>query len=350
MISMKSTHIFTISESNFSDIIKDCAYIINNGGTVAIPTETVYGLGANAFDVQAVQKIFDAKGRPADNPLIVHISSMEQLRQIVLTIPEKASQLINKFWPGPLTLILKKTSILPLITTGHLDTVAVRMPSNRIAFELIKAAKVPIAAPSSNTSGKPSPTTAMHVYNDLNGKIDAIIDGGDTIIGVESTVIDLTPQIPILLRPGFISSTQISDVIGKVECGYSDKNIIEGTVRSPGMKYTHYSPDAQVVLVEGDHEKTVIEIKKLYIKYNTQNKKVGILVTDKDLLYLTSYHFYLGNTKETTKIAYNLFKGLRTLDDMQVDIIIADGSFLQQNVGIAVMNRLKKAATYIVKL
>lgn len=347
---MLFTQIFKISDYNFNDVILKCAEIIKNGGTVAIPTETVYGLGANALDISAIAKIFAAKNRPTDNPIIVHISSFEQLNQVASDVPKNAFNLMNQFWPGPLTIILKKSLLVPYITTGKLDTVAVRMPLNNIALELIEVANVPIAAPSSNTSGKPSPTTAMHVYNDLNGKIDAIIDGGSTSIGVESTVIDLTQNPPIILRPGPISFNQIADVIGKVDIGYSDKVSYDKIVRSPGMKYTHYSPNAEVILIEGSHKNVLEHIRSLYMDYTNQNKKVGLLMTDNSLLNLTANHFYLGSIEETSIIAANLFKGLRLLDDMYVDIILADGSFLQEGVGIAAMNRLKKAATAVIKL
>ena len=242
------TKVFKVTPDNFSQVLGECAEIIQRGGTVAIPTETVYGLAANALDPIAVNRIFHAKGRPADNPLIVHVVSTEQLEQLVSEIPPKASSLIKTFWPGPLTLILKRTDIVPDITTGGLNTVAVRMPADIIAQELIRLSGKPLAAPSANISGRPSPTTASHVLHDLEGKIDAVIDAGNTCIGVESTVIDMSGEKPALLRPGYISAAKIEEIIGEVEIGYSDHGTEpEGIVRSPGMKYTHYSPSATVL-------------------------------------------------------------------------------------------------------
>lgn len=345
------TKVFKISPDNFSDVIRECAAIIQRGGTVAIPTETVYGLGANALDPVAVNRIFHAKARPADNPLIVHVESIGQLEQLVLEIPPKALSLIEAFWPGPLTIILKRTEIVPDITTGGLDTVAVRMPADIVARELIRVSGKPIAAPSANTSGRPSPTTSAHVLHDLEGRIDAIIDGGSTCIGVESTVIDMTGDKPAVLRPGFISAGNIEHIIGEVAIGYSDNvTDIAGVVRSPGMKYTHYSPSATVLLLEGPHNLVIDKIHEMYADLTSRGARVGLLVTNSTLSSLTDDVVSLGNKDEPEEVARNLFLGLRSLDERGVNMILADGSFTQEGVGAAVMNRLRKAAEVIIKL
>jgi L-threonylcarbamoyladenylate synthase len=347
----KPTKVFKITHYNFSDVICECAQIIQKGGTVAIPTETVYGLAANALDPAAVDSIFYAKGRPADNPLIVHVSSLGQLEQLVLDIPSKALSLIETFWPGPLTIILKRADIVPDITTGGLDTVAVRMPANQVAQELIRVSGRPLAAPSANISGRPSPTTASHVIHDLDGKIDAVIDAGTATIGVESTVIDLSREKPAILRPGYISAKNIEKIIGEVEIGYSDHiTEVEGVVRSPGMKYTHYSPNAIVLLVEGTHDIVLNKIYEMYNDFTCRGARVGLLVTNNDFLPPTNDIFYLGNKDKPEEVAKNLFKGLRFLDEVGVTIILADGSFSNEGVGAAVMNRLRKASEMVIRL
>lgn len=347
----KQTKIFKINTTNFSEVIRECADIIQRGGTVAIPTETVYGLGANALDPVAVNKIFYAKGRPADNPLIVHVASVEQLDELVLEIPPKALSLIEAFWPGPLTVILKRTEIVPYITTGGLDTVAVRMPSDIVARELIRISGKPIAAPSANISGRPSPTTATHVLQDLEGKIDAIIDAGSTFIGVESTVIDVSGGKPAILRPGYVSAKKIEEIIGEVDIGYSD-NMVDAPdiVRSPGMKYTHYSPSATVMLLEGTQDLVLNKIREMYADFTCKGARVGLLITSTDLFSLTNDVMYLGGKDEPEEVARNLFLGLRALDEKGVNIILADGSFTREGVGAAVMNRLRKASEMIIQL
>ncbi|MCC7575389.1 MAG: threonylcarbamoyl-AMP synthase [Methanomethylovorans sp.] len=345
------TKIFKISPDNISDVIGECAEIIRRGGTVAIPTETVYGLGANALDPIAVKRIFYAKGRPADNPLIVHVASVEQLGHLVSEIPAQALSLMEVFWPGPLTLILKRTDVVPDITTGGLDTVAVRMPDNVIARELIRVSAKPLAAPSANISGRPSPTSAAHVLHDLEGRIDAVIDAGNTCIGVESTVIDMSGKKPAVLRPGYISAASIEDIIGEVEIGYNDHVTEEESVpRSPGMKYTHYSPSATVLLLEGSHDLVQDKIREMYNDFTYRGARVGLLVTSTGLLSLTNDMFYLGSKDEPEEVARNLFLGLRELDERGVNIILADGSFNHEGVGAAVMNRLRKASEMIIRL
>jgi len=305
--------------------IKVASKIIVSGGLVAFPTETVYGLGANVFDSKAVKKIFVAKGRPQDNPLIVHISNISQIKKIAKDFPEKAKALTKKFWPGPLTIVLKKKIIIPDIVTAGLDSVAVRMPSNKIALELIRQAKVPIVAPSANLSGKPSPTTAKHVIDDLSGKVDCIIDNGNCKIGIESTVIDFSSKTPIILRPGYITKDEIEEIIGKVKEAKSRKS---KTPKAPGMKYKHYSPKAKVILIDyrQDFEK---EIHK--IKIQNPNKKIKII-----------------NFKNPEEYAKKLFFKFREFDKKGTDIIIAKG-LKEDKLGTAVMNRLKKASTVFIK-
>ncbi len=289
--------------------IKKAGEIIRKGGMVAFPTETVYGLGANALDEEAVQKIFQAKGRPSDNPLIIHIAEKKELYNLAEKVPQKAERLITRFWQGQLTIILKKKSIIPKTTTGGLDTVAVRMPDNKIALALIKESGVPIAAPSANISGKPSPTIVEHVIHDLNGRINMIINGGKTRIGVESTVIDLTQKIPAILRPGYITLKQIKEEIGKARMAKRTSN------KSPGMKYRHYAPEAELILIK---DKTKIRT----ILNENENKKISIIK----------------NIHEK-----NLFRKLR---EIKAEIIIIP---INGNMSESVINRLEKAASRIIK-
>ena len=275
------TQVFHIDKGKLGEIIEEAAAIIKEGGTVAFPTETVYGLGADALNPVAVEKIFEAKGRPADNPLIVHVASKEDVGDLAKHIPEKAYVLMDKFWPGPLTLILQRKEIVPDITTGELDTVALRMPDNRIALELIRVSGRPLAAPSANLSGKPSPTTADHVVADLSGRIDAVIDAGAVNVGVESTVIDMSSEPPAILRPGMISKEDIEEEIGGIGIGYEDRvhQDIE-KVRSPGMKYTHYSPSARVILVQGKPKDVTVKIADIIGKTDDEQKRAGLLLTE----------------------------------------------------------------------
>lgn len=294
--------------------IKKASKILREGGLVAFPTETVYGLGANALDERAVSNIFIAKGRPQDNPLIVHISDKNDLYRLSSDVNSTSLILAEKFWPGPLTIIFKKSSIVPKIIAAGLDSVAIRMPSNKIALELIKYSKTPIAAPSANISGKPSPTNAMHVMDDLGNKIDAIIDGGEVEIGIESTVLDLTQKIPQILRPGKITKEQLEQVIGKVK-----ENVKPKKPRSPGIKYRHYSPDAEVIIINSEKE-----IKKIFEKHS--DKKIRIL-----------------NYPDEINMAHNLFKDFRECDKKGYDIILVR-SVKEKDFGCAIMNRLRKAS------
>ncbi len=318
--------------------IAEAARIIIAGGIVAFPTETVYGLGANALDAEAIRKIFRAKGRPFDDPLIVHIASKHQLYGLAARVTAEAKILMKKFWPGPLTLVLRKTKKVPKITTAGLDTVAIRMPSHPIALGLICATGVPIAAPSANTFGRPSPTSARDVLEDLDCKIDAVIDAGRTRIGVESTVLDLSGKTPVLLRPGNITLEQLEKTIGKIKVHplvrvrtHGTKPTKKTAVRSPGLAYRHYAPRAEVILVEGPAKWAEAKIKK--IKAGLAGKKVVVLKTS-------------GLSKE--KLASRLFGEFRVADRKGADIIIVQGVD-EQGIGLAVMNRVRKAAARIVK-
>ena len=325
-------------------IIRKAANLIRKGEVIAFPTETVYGLGANALDPSSISKIYKIKGRPSDNPLIVHIADMKTFSTLVGDIPPKASRIISRFWPGPITLVLKKSKILPEITTGGLNTVAVRMPKNNVALEIIKVSRFPIAAPSANISGKPSPTNASHVKDDLNGKIKLILDGGSTEIGIESTVIDMTQRTPVILRPGGISKESIEKEIGKVHSHKSLLGLHRNTTninKSPGMKYRHYSPNAQVILVEGTELNAKNKIIELTQKLKSQGKKVCIMTTSKSLKVNADKVQYMGKTLEA--IARNLFANLREADKNNIDFVLVQG--IQYNkAAFAIMNRLKKAA------
>ncbi|MBF8251322.1 MAG: hypothetical protein HW382_950, partial [Deltaproteobacteria bacterium] len=318
--------------------IKEAAEVINRGGTVAFPTETVYGLGADALNPEAIRKVFKAKGRPPDNPLIVHISDMDTF-QLVAKKPVKAAiDLINRFWPGPLTIIVKKKKIVPGIVTGGLDTVAVRMPDNKIALSLIKMAGVPLVAPSANLSGKPSPTRSRDVAADLSGKIDVIIDGGKTRIGIESTVIDMTTSPPTLLRPGGLPVEEIEKVTGPLQGFLASHESKPAT--SPGMKYRHYAPKARMVIVEGDSDVVQSDIRKLAEKGLKDGKKVGILAFHKEFRVKGCITKYAGSRPGT--VARRLFDILREFDKDGVDLIISEpygGSGLK--LGIA--DRLRRA-------
>lgn len=321
--------------------IKIAARFIREGKLVAFPTETVYGLGADALNENAVKRIFEAKGRPPDNPLIIHIAEFNQVYELAREVPEKAKMLAEKFWPGPLTIVLPKGDKVPYATTGGLDTVAVRMPAHEIALALIKTSKRPIAAPSANISGKPSPTIAEHVADDFYGRIECIIDGGETKIGVESTVIDLTTEPPMLLRPGGLPLEEIERVIGKIKIHPAVKGKPVKLAKAPGMKYKHYAPEAQVVVIEGERKKVKEKIKELVKEYRAQGLKVGVMATGG--FYEADAYFNIGESEE--EIARNLFKALRELDKSGVDIILAEG-IEERGLGLAVMNRLRKAAGY----
>lgn len=346
-MNMIKTELISIDPQNIQqDKLSCAAEIIRNGGLVAFPTETVYGLGADAMNEKAVLRIFEAKGRPSDNPLIVHVSSADEVPQLVQNIPEQARLLIDRFWPGPLTLVMKKSPAVPLSVTAGLDTVAVRMPSHPVALSLIKSAGVPIAAPSANRSGKPSPTAAAHVIEDLTGRVEAIIDAGSCNVGVESTVLDITNGKPIILRPGGVTHEQLRTVLGEVSLDPALLGKVSESVKpkSPGMKYRHYAPKAQVIVIEGDINPAADKIHELYNKYTSEGYRVGIMATDEtQKLYPVPIIISAGSRKAPETIASSLFSVFREFDSLGVDIILSE-SVNTKGIGLAIMNRLKKAA------
>lgn len=342
---MKKTKI--IKSEDFEENLHDIVDTIRNGGLIVFPTETVYGIGADAMNDKASESIYKAKGRPQDNPLIVHISNYEHLDRIVKKIPRMAKKLMDEFWPGPLTIIFNKKEEVPKKTTGGLETVAVRMPKNKIALKIIEESDTPLAAPSANISGKPSPTKIDHVVLDLFGKVDIIIDGGETDCGLESTVIDLTTETPIILRPGKITRKNLEDSLG---CSvYYDKSIErEGQnilPKSPGQKYKHYSPEAQLkVFVSKDRNKILKKMKKEEKRYMSRGYKVVILTVDQNEKEFKSENVIsLGNIDKYEEIAHNLFDALRKCDIIKPDIILSEG-FQNKGIGRALMNRLGKAS------
>lgn len=333
--------------------ISQAGAIIRNGGLVAFPTETVYGLGANALNAEASAKIYEAKGRPSDNPLIAHIADIDMLAPLVAEIPTAAVKLMDAFWPGPMTLIFNKSDVVPKGTTGGLDTVAVRYPDHPIAQALIKSAGVSIAAPSANLSGKPSPTLGEHVIDDMNGRIDMIIDGGMVGMGLESTIVDVTVNPPMILRPGFITEEMIQKVVGTVE---TDKTIFtkpEAGIKpkAPGMKYRHYAPSADFKMYRGD----VVNVSKKIILLANEKANAGIktgIITANQHLHLYEGRLNneitvvsLGDLDKPETIANNLFKVLRDFDKIETKFIFGE-TFSENNVGQAIMNRLTKAAGY----
>ena len=329
--------------------IQQAAEIIQRGGLVAFPTETVYGLGADALNGDAVMRLFEAKKRPLDNPPIVHIAEVSEVAPLVQEVPKKAEAMMKRFWPGPLTLVFKRSSNVPKESVAGLGTIAIRMPKHKVALALIRQAHRPIAAPSANLSGKPSPTTAQHVFEDLNGRIDAIIDGGATNIGVESTVVDLSCDPPLLLRPGGTPYEALKTVLGDLRLHPFVQAEAELTVekaRSPGMMHKHYAPKAEVVLVEGSVEAIVKKIAELTKSFSAEGKKVGVLSTDETLqFYKAAVVKSMGSRHNLSTIAQNLFRLLREVDAEGVDVILAE-SVPQEGLGLAVMNRLRKASGY----
>ena len=339
------TLISNINEENMDlKEIKKQAQLLREGNTVIFPTETVYGLGANALDEIAVKKIYEAKGRPSDNPLIVHIYDKDEVYDLAKSVSDKAKIIMDKFWPGPITIILNKKSIVPYTTSGGLDTVAIRMPSHKIAREIIKEAGVPIAAPSANISGRPSPTKATHVYDEMNGRVSGIVLGGDCNFGVESTVLDLTENDPMILRPGSITKEELEEVIGNVRLDPSlERKEDNKKAKAPGMKYTHYSPNAEVYIVSGEDESVANKINEL-VKINIEKGlKSGIMCWDKNKENYNGEIITLGSSLE--EVASNLFDALIEMDKRKMDVIYSE-EFPNFGVGRAIMNRLLKSAGY----
>ena len=327
--------------------LKKAANILKNDGLVAFPTETVYGLGANALKEEAVKKIYIAKGRPSDNPLIVHIAKKDDIYPLVDSVPKNALILMDKFWPGALTIIFKKSSIIPKTTSGGLDTVAIRMPKNNIALALIKECGFPLAAPSANTSTKPSPTLASHVYKDLNGKIDMIIDGGSCNFGIESTVVEVLDDKVTILRPGSITKEMLEKFVDNVVI---DSSILSTNVnllpKSPGMKYKHYAPLGDVFIINGNIDNIVSYILDSLKNDKINNIKSLVIASDETIDNYSSFDVLnIGSRKNIEIIAKNLFNTLRECDNLNMQKIYIE-SFSEEGVGLAVMNRLKKASDY----
>lgn len=327
------------------EIIREAGSILKKGGLVAFPTETVYGLGANALDEKAAAKTYAAKGRPSDNPLIVHIARLEDLYEVAEHVPEKAETLARKFWPGPLTMIFEKTSIVPYGTTGGLETVAVRMPDDEIARALILAGGGYVSGPSANTSGRPSPTTAGHVMDDLNGKIEMILDGGAVHIGVESTIVDMTSEPPMILRPGAVTKEMLEKEIGQVLVDHVVLDADSKTPpKAPGMKYRHYAPKAELTVIEGELESVVSMIQKMAGEKEEQGYRTGIIATEETVnRYSGSNIKCIGTREDESTVAANLYGILREFDADGTDYIYSE-SFDAEGIGSAVMNRLLKAA------
>lgn len=328
--------------------LSEAADIIRDGGLVAFPTETVYGLGANALDERAAAKIYEAKGRPSDNPLIAHISSLEELGPLIARFPESGRRLAETFWPGPVTIIFEKSSRVPYGTTGGLETVAVRMPSDPTAAELIRLSGVPVAAPSANLSGRPSPTRAEHVCQDMDGRIDLILDGGPVGIGLESTIVDVTEEIPVLLRPGAVTVEMLRELLGEVRADPAIRGPVGAGVRprAPGMKYRHYAPRAELTLVEGGGFAVARRIRELVDERQKQGYTVGVICTDE-----TKEHYprgivrSIGTRSDEKSLARNLYAVLREFDDLGAEYIYSE-KFSDERLGQAIMNRLNKAAGY----
>ncbi|MCW4008735.1 MAG: L-threonylcarbamoyladenylate synthase [Candidatus Bathyarchaeota archaeon] len=347
---MKQTLVLKVNPNKPSiKKVKVAADIIRKGGLVAFPTETVYGLGADAMNPDAVLALFKAKNRPLDNPPIVHIENMNTVYELTEHVPPKAELLMRQFWPGPLTLIFKRSKRVPEITVAGLETVAIRMPQHTVALALIKESGCAIAAPSANLAGKPSPTSAKHVLADLGGRIDAILDGGSTRIGVESTVLDLSVDPPQVLRPGGTPVEALRKVLGDVRLHpfvVAEEEVPIEKARSPGMRHRHYAPNAKVILVEGALHAVIAKIKELTDLYRLKGVKVGVLATDETIAnYEADVVKSLGSRFNLEAIAQNLFTLLREFDDEGVAIIIAE-SVPSEGLGLAVMNRLRKASGY----
>jgi L-threonylcarbamoyladenylate synthase len=346
---MKTLILKVDPENPAPEKIHRAAKIIQSGGLVAFPTETVYGLGADALNGDAVLRLFKAKTRPLDNPPIIHIANVSEVYPLVVEVPKKAALLMDQFWPGPLTIIFKHSKNVPKATVAGLDTIGIRMPRNKVALEIIKESHRPIAAPSANLSGRPSPTTAQHVYEDLNGRIDAIIDAGNTNIGVESTVIDLSVNPPELLRPGGTPYEDLKVVLPNLVLHpfvEAETELSLEQTHSPGMKHKHYAPRAEVILVNGNVDSVVNKIKELTEVFKQRGSTVGVLATDETL---QAYHGYIvrsmGSRHDLKSVAQNLFRLLREVDSKGVDVILAESVPLE-GLGLAVMNRLRKASGY----
>ena len=376
---MAETSVFKIDPQSFEEsLLVGPAEVIRDGGLVVFPTETVYGLGANALNSRAVMSIFEAKGRPQDNPLICHISDYEGLSILAKAVPKCAEAMAEAFWPGPLTMIFPKAGCVPYEVSAGLDTVAVRMPSNEIARSLIRLSGVPVAAPSANLSGRPSPTSFEHVQHDMFGKVDVIIDGGECGVGVESTVVDVSVWPPVVLRPGGVTMEQLTEVVPEVRLfeGHSSDVTGSGPARSPGLRHKHYAPRAAVYLLEGTGDEQATDIEKYLVAGGLNGRKTGFMVSEETMSSLYSYissrencdiqsvkrfceekmangpvefcngafaFEVVGRRDDLTTVAHGLFRSLRDLDEAGVEVILAE-TFPEIGMGLAIMNRLSRSA------
>lgn len=327
--------------------IRVAAEVLRKGGLVAFPTETVYGLGANALDGKAALRIFEAKDRPADNPIIVHVADKDDVYVLAEHVPEVAENLMDRFWPGPLTLLFVRSEVVPDVVTAGLATVAIRMPSHAVAHALIAEAGVPVAAPSANLAGRPSPTSAKHVIEDLSGRIEVLLDGGEIGYGVESTVLDLTSDPPAILRPGPVTFEELRDAVGEVEVhpvAKAEVPVEVAIARSPGMKYRHYAPAAEVVVVEGELSNVISKVQELVDVRRKRGEKVGVMATEETASrYRADVVKVVGSRRDPRTVAKNLFRVLREFDVEGIKFVVAEG-LEPTGIGLAVMNRLRKAA------
>ena len=348
-VRLMNTELIRMDQEKIDSVaVQRAGEILRNGGLVGFPTETVYGLGGNGLNPSSAKAIYAAKGRPSDNPLILHIADRDELYSLVADIPEVADKLMDAFWPGPMTLIFPKSELVPKESTGGLDTVAIRMPSHPIAVALIRAAGVPIAAPSANRSGRPSPTLASHVWEDMDGRIEMILDGGEVGIGLESTIIDLTGEVPTILRPGYITQTMIEDVVGhtEVDRASTGENSEHARPKAPGMKYRHYAPQAEMTLVSGEPENVHRTISVRASEGVSSGKKVRIICTEETRgLFDGLDTVSVGYRSHPEMIAHNLFRVLREADRDGIEILLSE-TFEETELGASVMNRLMKAAGY----
>lgn len=344
------TKVITIDRKNQDKaLLMEAGRLLKEGALVAFPTETVYGLGGDGLQEDAAARIYAAKGRPSDNPLILHIADIQALEVLAVDVPELAYRMAEKFWPGPLTMILKKSSVVPYATTGGLDTVAIRMPSDEIAREIIKASGTYIAAPSANLSGRPSPTKAEHVIEDLSGRVEMIVDGGDSDIGLESSIIDLSGEVPMILRPGYITKEDFEQVVAEVQYDsavLATKPQESVVAKAPGMKYRHYAPKGQITIVEGEASAVIKAINALVAEQEAKGVRVAVLCAEETKEQYVCRHIYsLGSLKSETEISAHLFAALRSFDTEQMEVIYSE-SFDNTKLAKAIMNRLRKAAGY----
>lgn len=341
---METKRAYINMEDPDPEALKEAAALLRSGEIVAFPTETVYGLGANALNAEACARIFEVKGRPQDNPLIVHVNSRMMADKLVARWTEAAEICARTLWPGPLTLILPKNELVPDRVTAGLDTVAIRMPDHPVALALIEESGLPLAAPSANLSGRPSPTTGSHVWEDMRGRIPLILDAGSCEVGLESTVLDVSGEVPVILRPGGLAREELEKVLGPVELDHPSASSVP---RSPGLKYRHYAPRGEMYVVVGSREKVLDRISQEIKRGHYQHKKIGILCTlesaphiqteQPDLLYV------LGSQARPREVAASLFAGLRLCDQRGIELVLAEG-FEEGGLGLAIMNRLEKAS------